>query len=70
MMTTTEPTQEPARTVPAMLTRNEVARALRCGPKGVTSLVKAGQLRARKVGKRHLFAEADVAAFLDAAATA
>ena len=49
-----------------MLTPNEVAELLRVSTMTVYRLIKAGDLRAARIGKSYRLSEADVDAYLQA----
>jgi excisionase family DNA binding protein len=51
---------------PRFLTPAEVAELLRVSPMTVYRLIKAGELRAARIGKSYRIAEADVDAYLQA----
>jgi excisionase family DNA binding protein len=55
--------------LPDFLTVDEVAARLRMGPQGVRRAIRAGRLRARKVGRGYLIDLADLRAYLDALPT-
>jgi excisionase family DNA binding protein len=51
-----------------LLTREEVARILRCSPMTVTRLVTAGRLKTRRItpaGKKLVFKREDVATYIN-----
>jgi excisionase family DNA binding protein len=50
-----------------LLDVEQVASQLKCSPWAVRDYAKAGDLRGSKPGKRWLFAQVDVDAFLEAA---
>ena len=51
-----------------MLTVREAAHRARCDPETVRRWIRAGHLRAQRVGTQHVIDESDLLAFLPAAA--